>query len=101
MIFSVIITTLKGEILFSRYYVTTLDLDSILSWEKTLFHLTSSSWEDAKQAQQLAVTEFNQQYDQSELQHWRDNREQFIVYQAADEVLIFLCGQGDDNEISR
>lgn len=54
-IHSIVITTMQGNIVYSRYWDPTMELQNILQWETTLYSLTVSSWEEARTAQQIAI----------------------------------------------
>eukprot|EP01126_Amoeba_proteus_P042742 TRINITY_DN4658_c0_g1_i1.p1 TRINITY_DN4658_c0_g1~~TRINITY_DN4658_c0_g1_i1.p1 ORF type:complete len:159 (-),score=34.42 TRINITY_DN4658_c0_g1_i1:131-607(-) len=82
-IHSLIITTLQGNILFSKFYDPATEIQHMLNWEHSLFSLTLSSWEESKVAQQIAV-----------------EGSLFVLYQSVDEIIVFLTGGGEENEIT-
>jgi len=80
MIHSIILANLDGFVLLSKYFLP-LEPSMISDFEQRIYNLTFSEWARAKEKQQIAV-----------------DGERSIVFTAADEVLVFVTGFGDDDD---
>jgi hypothetical protein len=78
----------------------------IMTWENTLADITKKEWEDAKTNQQLATEGCALNESTFFIYFLRTlwmltRRDKYIVFQAVDEIIIFVTGYNSDDEISR